>query len=75
MCLTVDTSFIFTKEIKRCKMFFDISNAEKAVSPKITRHFSNKTLLKLKLSKNVVYKKCGPKLIYFNEKIERFRLF
>ena len=33
-------------------------------------------ILKLKLSNNVFYKKCGPKLIFFNEKkIERFGPF
>jgi hypothetical protein len=46
------------------------------VLPKIRRHFSNKTFLILKLSKNVFYNKCGPKLISFNEKkIERFGHF
>ena len=38
-----------------------------AVSPKIRRHFRNKSRSILKLSKNVFYKKCGPKLIFFNE--------
>ena len=76
MCLTVHTSFNFTKKSNIAKWFFDISNAEIAVSPKIRRHFSNKTFFKLKLSKNVFYKNCGPKLI-FNEKknLERFGRF
>ena len=30
MCLTVDTSFMFSKKIKCCKCFFDIGNAEMA---------------------------------------------
>ena len=38
------------------------------MSPKIRRHFSNKVILKLNLSKNVFYKKCGPKLVFFNGK-------
>ena len=64
MGLTVNTSFIFTKESNIVKYFFDISNT---VSPKIRCHFSNKIILKLKLSKNLFYKKCGPKLIFFND--------
>jgi hypothetical protein len=36
--------------------------------PKFRRQFSNKSILKLKLSKNVFNKKCGPKLIFFYEK-------
>ena len=76
MWLTVDTSFISTKKSNIAKCFFDLSNAEIAVLPKIKHHFSNKIILKLKLSKNVFYKKCGPKLIFFNEKkIERFKRF
>jgi hypothetical protein len=46
---------------------FDISNAEIAVSPKTGRHFSNNNILRLKLLKSVFYKKCDPKLIFFNE--------
>ena len=34
---------------------------------KIRRHFSNKVVLKLKSAKNAFYKKCAPKLIFFNE--------
>ena len=49
-------------------VFFCISNHEIAVLPKIRRHFSNKIILKLNLSKNVFYKKCDPKLIFFSEK-------
>ena len=45
--------------------------------PKIGRHFSSNNILELKLSKNVFYKKkCGPKLIFFNdfflERVGRF---
>ena len=36
--------------------------------PKIRRHLRNKSRSIFKLSKNVFYKKCGPKLIFFNEK-------
>ena len=43
-------------------------NAEMAVLTKIERRFSNKVILKLKLTINVFYKKCGPKRILFNEK-------
>ena len=38
------------------------------MSPKIRSHFRNKVVKFLKLSKNAFYKKCGPKLIFFNEK-------
>ena len=38
------------------------------MSPKIKHHFRNKICSILKLSKNVFYQKCGPKLIFFNEK-------
>ena len=44
--------------------------------PKIRRQFRNKSRSILKLSKNVYYKKCGPKLIFFNEKkIRKIRMF
>ena len=44
--------------------------------PKIRRHFTNKLVLKLKLSKNVFYNKCGPRFIFFNEKkIRKIRTF
>ena len=32
----------------------------------------NKVIQKLMLSKNVNNKKCAPKIVFFNEKIERF---
>ena len=48
-------------------VFFYICNAEIAVLLKIGRHFSIRSNLKLKLSKNVSYQKCGPKLILFYE--------
>jgi hypothetical protein len=67
MYLTVDTSFIFTKKSNIAKCVFYISNAEIAVLPRIRCHFSNKMILKLKLSQIVFYKKCGPTLIFFNE--------
>ena len=35
---------------------------------KIGRHFSNKVILKLILSRNVNNKKCAPKLVSFKEK-------
>ena len=35
----------------------------------MTNILENKVLIKLKLSKNVINKKCAPKLIFFNEKI------
>ena len=36
-------------------------------SSKIGHDFSNKVVQKLKLSINIFYKKCAPKLIFFNE--------
>ena len=73
MCLTIDTSFIFTKNYTLQNVLLISLNTKKAVPPKIRRHFSNKMILELKLSKNIFYKKCGPELIFFNEKkIERF---
>ena len=45
------------------------------MSTKIRRHFSNEIIFKLKLSKKNL-KKCGPKLIFFNEKkIRKIRTF
>ena len=38
-----------------------------AVLTKIERRFSNKVILKLKLTINVFYNKCGTKRILFNE--------
>ena len=58
------------KKIKRCKMLFFISVKLRWHSA-ARCHFTNKIYLKLQLPKNVIYKKCGPKLIYFNEKILR----
>ena len=49
-------------------VFLEICNAEIAVLTKIERQFSNKVILKLKLTINVFYKKCSPKWILFNEK-------
>ena len=42
------------------------------MAPKIGRHFSNKLILKLKLSKNVFDKKGGPKLIFFEKDSDVF---
>ena len=57
---------IHQKNLSKC--FSDISNAKIAqCCQKIRRHFSNKMILKLKLSKNIFYKKCGPKLIFLNK--------
>jgi hypothetical protein len=40
---------------------------------KLGPFLENKVLQKLKFSKNVNYKKCAPKMIFFNEKkIEEF---
>ena len=78
-CLTVDTSFIFTKKSNVAKCFFDISNADAAEIAQCCQNLDINfvsSILKLKLSKNVFYKKCGPKLISFNaKKLGRFRLF
>ena len=68
MCATFDTSLIFTKKSNIAKWVFDISNSEIVVLAKIRCHFNNNAFFKLKLSKNVFYKKCGPKLIFFDEK-------
>ena len=66
-------AYFFYKKIKCCKMFFYVCNT---VLPKIGHHISNKMISKLKLSKNVSQKTCGPKLIFFNEKnLKRFEPF
>ena len=54
------TQASFLQKNQMLQSFFDISNTEIAVLPKIKRHFSNKSILKLKLSKNVFFKKRGP---------------
>ena len=41
---------------------------DSTVLRKVRSHFSNILILKLKLSKNAFYKKCGPEWIFFNEK-------
>ena len=58
----------FSKKISKIKMifWFDFPRCSHGLS-KIRRHFRNKSRSILKLSKNVFYKKCGPKLILFNE--------
>ena len=57
----------FTKKIsKKIIFWFDFHKCSHRPS-KIRRHFRNKSRSILKLSKNVFYKKCGPKLIFFNE--------
>ena len=58
----------FSKKISKIRMifWFDFHRCSHGPS-KIRRHFRNKSCSILKLSKNVFYKKCGPKLIFFNE--------
>ena len=51
----------------RIIFWFDFHRCSHGPS-KIRRHFRNKSRSILKLSKNVFYKKCGPKLIFFSEK-------
>ena len=67
MCITVDPSFTLKKRSNNAKWFFDICNAEIAVLAKLDLIFINKVNLKLKCSKNVFYKKCGPRFIFFND--------
>ena len=58
----------FSKIMSKIKIFFwfDLHKCSHGRS-KIRRHFRNKSRSILKLSKNVFYKKCGPKLILFND--------
>ena len=58
----------FSKKFSKIKMilWFDFHRCSHRPS-KNRRHFSDKSSSILKLSKNVFYKKCGPKLIFFNE--------
>ena len=58
----------FSKKISKIKIifWFDFHRCSHGPS-KIRRHFRNKSRSILKLSKNVFYKKCGPRLIFFNE--------
>ena len=61
-----------------CEIFFwYLPNWPSTESPKFGSFFLvNKVIRKLKLSKNVFYKKCGPEFKFFNEKkLERFRRF
>ena len=62
----------FSKKISKIKIFFwfDFHRCSHGPS-KIRRHFRNKSRSILKLSKNVFYKKCGPRLIFFNENFFR----
>ena len=75
MCTTYSARVIFTKKsrVARCLFFFfgylQICNADRAVLTKIERQFSNKVILKLKLTVNVFYKKGVLKKITLNEKI------
>ena len=59
----------FSKKISKIGIifWFDFHRCSHGPS-KIRRHFRNKSRSILKLSKNVFYKKCGPKLIFFSEK-------
>ena len=58
----------FSKKISKIEIFFwfDFHRCSHGPS-KIRRHYRNKSRSILKLSKNVFYKKCGPKLIFFND--------
>ena len=58
----------FSKKISKIKMifWFDFHRCSHGPS-KIRPHFRNKSRSILKLSKNAFYKRCGPKLIFFNE--------
>ena len=58
----------FSKKISKITIifWFDFHRCSHGPS-KIRRHFRNKSRSILKLSKNVFYKKCGPRLIFFNE--------
>ena len=68
MCTTVDTSFVFTKKNQALQNVFLISvYAEIAqCSQKLDVILVNKVI-----QKNVFYKKCGLKLIFFDEKRNR----
>ena len=59
----------FSKKISKIKIifWFDFHKCSHGPS-KIRRHFRNKSRSILRSSKNVFYKKCGPKLIFFSEK-------
>ena len=72
----MEASFLQKNQMSQKKIWY-LYRLDNTVSPKIRRHFSNEIILKLKVSKNVFYKKCGPKLIFFNEKynLERFGHF
>ena len=65
--LSVDTSFIFTKKSNVATWFFDVSNAKvvQCCQKLDVILFSNKIILKLKLSKNLFYKIV---VLLFNEK-------
>ena len=73
MCLTTQVSFLQKKNIAKC--FFDISNGVIAVLPKNRRHFSNKMILKLELSKNIFYKNIVQNWYSSMKKIKRFEIF
>ena len=67
----------FSKKISKIEIIFlfDFHKCSHRQS-KVRRHFRNKSRSILKLTKNKFYKKCGPKLIFFNEKkSERFEWF
>ena len=66
----------FSKKISKMKIFFwfDFHRCSHR-QPKIRRQLRNKSCSILKLSKNVFYKRCVPKLIFFNEKkIRKIRM-
>ena len=60
----------FSKKISKIKMifWFDFHRCSHDGPSIIRRHFRNKSCSFLRLSKNISYKKCGPKLIFVNEK-------
>ena len=67
----------FSKKISKITIifWFDFHRCSHRPS-KIRRHFRNKSRSILKLSKKVFYKKCGPRLIFFDEIFFRkFRTF
>ena len=59
----------FSKKISKIRIifWFDFHRCSHRLS-KFRLHFRNKSHSILKLSKNVFYKKCGPKLTFFSEK-------
>ena len=70
MFTTFGTRFIFNciKKSNAAKCFFDTCKTVIAqCCQKLDVILVNKLIEELKLSKNVFYKKCGPKLMFFDE--------